>query len=188
RKVRDKKRERRRFSGIPIISIIGYTNSGKSTLLNLLTKSKVEVEDKPFSTLNPTTRLIKYPQRKNIIVTDTVGFIKDLPQVLLRAFMATLEELEDARLLLHLVDISAPDFEEKMLVVENILSMLNLEGKQRLIVFNKIDRIDTTFLKNIEDRHRAISISCLKVEGIEKLLQTIEESLERAGNSGILYE
>ena len=177
RKVRDKKRERRRFSGIPIISIIGYTNSGKSTLLNLLTKSKVEVEDKPFSTLNPTTRLIKYPQRRNIIVTDTVGFIKDLPQVLLRAFMATLEELEDARLLLHLVDISAPDFEEKMLAVENILSMLNVEGKKRLIVFNKIDRIDTTFLKNIEDRHRAISISCLKEEGIERLLQTIEAEL-----------
>ena len=93
---------------------MGYTNSGKSTLLNLLTKSKVDVEDKPFSTLNPTTRIIKYPERKEIILTDTVGFINGLPQVLLKAFAATLEELEDASLLLHLVDISAPDFEERI--------------------------------------------------------------------------
>jgi GTP-binding protein HflX len=177
RKIREKKRERRRFSGVPIISIIGYTNSGKSTLLNLLTKSNVEVEDKPFSTLNPTTRLIKYPQRKNIIMTDTVGFIKALPQVLLRAFIATLEELEDAHLLLHLVDISSPDFEERIHTVEEILSTLNLEGKKRLIVFNKIDKIERAFLKNIEDRYGAISISCLKKEGIEGLVSTIEEKL-----------
>src|SRR5208283_5660422 len=95
RKTRERKREKRRGSGIPVVSIVGYTNSGKSTLLNLLTKSSVEVEDKPFSTLTPTSRLIKYPDRKNIIVTDTVGFIEDLPKVLLRAFVATLEELDD---------------------------------------------------------------------------------------------
>jgi GTP-binding protein HflX len=177
RKVREKKRERRRFSGVPIISIIGYTNSGKSTLLNLLTKSNVEVEDKPFSTLNPTTRLIKYPQRKNIIMTDTVGFIKALPQVLLRAFVATLEELEDAYLLIHLVDISSPDFEERIHTVEEILSTLNLEGKKRLIVFNKIDKIERAFLKNIEDRYGAISISCLKKEGIERLVERVEKEL-----------
>jgi GTP-binding protein HflX len=177
RKIREKKRERRRFSGVPIISIIGYTNSGKSTLLNLLTKSNVEVEDKPFSTLNPTTRLIKYPQRKNIIMTDTVGFIKALPQVLLRAFVATLEELEDAYLLIHLVDISSPDFEERIHTVEEILSTLNLEGKKRLIVFNKIDKIERAFLKNIEDRYGAISISCLKKEGIERLVERVEKEL-----------
>ncbi|OPY80972.1 MAG: GTPase HflX [Syntrophorhabdus sp. PtaU1.Bin153] len=181
RKVREKKREKRRLSGIPIVSIIGYTNSGKSTLLNLLTKSRVEVEDKPFSTLNPTTRLIKYPERKNIIITDTVGFIKDLPQVLLRAFIATLEELDDAHLLLHLVDVSSPDFEERILTVEAILSALNLGQKKRLVVFNKIDKIEGSFLKHIEDRYRAVSISSLKKTGIERLMEAIEAKLAQDG-------
>ncbi len=177
RKIRDKKRERRRASRIPIASIIGYTNSGKSTLLNLLTKSKVEAEDRSFSTLNPTTRLIKYPERKSIIVTDTVGFIKDLPEVLLRAFIATLEELEDADLLLHLVDISSPDFEEKIAVVEKLLAKLHLNEKKKIVVFNKVDKIDRLFLKHIEGRHHAISISCAKKEGIERLVQVIEIEL-----------
>lgn len=180
RKIRDKKRERRRDSRIPIVSIVGYTNSGKSTLLNLLTKSNVETEDKSFSTLNPTTRLIKYPERKNIIVTDTVGFIKDLPEVLLKAFIATLEELEDADILLHLVDISSPDFEEKMHVVEKLVAKLNLKEKRMLIVFNKIDKIDKTFLNRIEDRFRAVSISCVKKEGIERLLQAVEMELNES--------
>jgi GTPase len=183
RKIRDKKRERRRASGIPIVSIIGYTNSGKSTLLNLLTKSTIEAEDKPFSTLNPTTRLIKYPERKNIIVTDTVGFIRDLPQVLLRAFMATLEELEDAHLLLHLVDISSPDFEETIEVVDNIVAALGLKDKKRLMVFNKIDRIDRTYLRNIEERHNAVSISALKHVGIEDLVHMVEGILQPPGNA-----
>lgn len=179
RQERDKKREKRRFSGIPIVSIIGYTNSGKSTLMNLLTKSRVEAEDKPFSTLNPTTRLIKYPERKNIILTDTVGFIRELPLVLLRAFVATLEELDDAYLLLHLVDVGSPDFEDKIKAVEDILTTLGLKEKKRLIVFNKIDKTDHTFLKNIEDRYRAVSISSLKKIGIERLIQSIEAELSR---------
>ncbi len=175
--VRDKKRAKRRISGIPIVSIVGYTNSGKSTLLNLLTKSTVETEDKPFSTLSPTTRLIKYPERKKIIVTDTVGFINNLPQVLVRAFMATLEELKDAHLLLHLVDVSAPDFEDRMRVVDSILADLGLSDRPMLIVFNKIDKIDRGFVKLLEERHRAVSISCLKKEGIERLVEAIETSL-----------
>lgn len=179
RQERDKKREKRRFSGIPIVSIIGYTNSGKSTLMNLLTKSRVEAEDKPFSTLNPTTRLIKYPERKNVILTDTVGFIRDLPQVLLRAFVATLEELDDAYLLLHLVDVGSPDFEDKIKAVEDILTTLGLKEKKRLIVFNKVDKTDRTFLKNIEDRYRAVSISSLKKIGIDRLIQAIEAELSR---------
>jgi len=177
RKVREKKRQKRRFSGMPIVSIVGYTNSGKSTLLNLLTKSAVEVEDKPFSTLNPTTRTIKYPQRKAIILTDTVGFIDKLPQVLFRAFIATLEELEDAHLLIHLVDISAPDFEEKIGIVEDTLRTLALDQKKRIIVFNKIDRIDKGHLQYAEQRHHAVSISCKKREGVERLVETIEKTL-----------
>jgi GTPase len=177
RKIRDKKREKRRDAQIPIISIIGYTNSGKSTLLNLLTKSNVEVEDKPFSTLNPTTRLIKYPERKNIIITDTVGFIKGLPNVLLRAFVATLEELEDADLLLHLVDISSPDFEERIHIVEDLIAPLHLGEKKRVIVFNKVDRMDKGIIRNIGERYNAVAISCLKKEGIDRLIRTIEAEL-----------
>ncbi len=176
--IRDRKRERRKASGIPVVSIVGYTNSGKSTLLNLLTKSKVEVQDMAFSTLNPTTRTIKYPGRKNIILTDTVGFIKNLPQVLLKAFIATLEELKDAHLLLHLVDISTPDFEEKIQAVDEILKLLNLYDKERLIVFNKVDKTNRAFVKNIENRYNAVSISCLKKEGIDRLVETIVERLK----------
>ncbi|MDR2017487.1 MAG: GTPase HflX [Syntrophobacterales bacterium] len=176
-KIREKKRKKRKASGTPIVSIVGYTNSGKSSLLNLLTKSRVEAEDKPFSTLNPTTRLIKYPERKNIIVTDTVGFIKGLPQVLVRAFMATLEELKDAYLLLHLVDVSVPDFEERMEVVDNIVSTLDLADKPKLTVFNKTDKMDSSFIRLVEERYKAVSISCLKKEGIEGLVETIEKAV-----------
>lgn len=175
--IRDRKRQRRKALNIPVVSIVGYTNSGKSTLLNLLTKSKVEVQDMAFSTLNPTTRLIKYPERKNIILTDTVGFIKNLPEVLLKAFIATLEELRDAHLLIHLVDISASDFEERINAVDETLKQLDLHNKERLIVFNKIDKVNKFYIKNIENRFNAISISCIKKEGIERLVQIIEQRL-----------
>jgi len=185
RKVREKKRERRRYSHLPIVSIVGYTNSGKSTLMNLLTKSTVEAEDKPFSTLNPTTRTIKYPERKPIIMTDTVGFINELPEVLLKAFVATLEELEDAHLLLHLVDISAPDFEERILAVEDILKRLNLGHKKRLIVLNKIDRADRAIIGNIEKRYDAVLISCIRKEGIERLMNRIESMLATQNHADV---
>jgi GTPase len=178
RGVRKRKRERRKQAAVPVVSIVGYTNSGKSTLLNLLTRSSVEVEDKPFSTLTPTSRLIKYPERKNIIVTDTVGFIEDLPKVLLRAFVATLEELEDATLLLHLVDISAPDFEERIQTVEVMLTNLNLSEKKQVLVFNKIDRMERSFVETMEMRYGAIAISCLTGEHIEHLVREIEMELD----------
>jgi GTP-binding protein HflX len=138
----------------------------------------VEVEDKPFSTLTPTSRLIKYPDRKNIIVTDTVGFIEDLPKVLLRAFVATLEELDDATLLLHLVDISSPDFEERISTVERILAALNLSEKKQLLVFNKTDKVESSFAEMMEVRYGAISVSCLTGEGIDQLVQALEMELE----------
>jgi GTP-binding protein HflX len=176
-KVRERKRERRRAAGIPVVSLVGYTNSGKSTLLNLLTKSAVEVEERFFSTLTPTTRLIKYPSRKEIVMTDTVGFIEDLPEALLRAFVATLEELEDATLLLHLVDVSFPDFEERIETVDRMIGRLGLSGKPRLLVFNKIDLIDRTFLRQMESRFSAISVSCVTGEGMEKLVATLERTV-----------
>ena len=178
RGVRQRKRERRKRSEIPVVSIVGYTNSGKSTLLNLLTKSRVEVEDKPFSTLTPTSRLIKYPHPKNIIVTDTVGFIEDLPKVLLRAFVATLEELDDATLLLHLVDISSPDVEERINTVDRILAGLNLSDKRKLLVFNKIDKVEDSFTRMMEVRYGAASVSSLTGEGIDQLLRAIEMEVD----------
>jgi GTPase len=175
---RERKREKRRGAGIPVVSIIGYTNSGKSTLLNLLTKSTVEVQERFFSTLTPTTRLIKYPARKEIVLTDTVGFVEDLPEVLLRAFAATLEELEDASLLLHLVDISSPDFEDRIETVHRMIAKLGLSEKPQLLVFNKIDLVDRRFTRTIEERYSATSISCTTEEGIEKLVQTLEMMVE----------
>ncbi len=177
-KTRERKREKRRGAGIPIVSIIGYTNSGKSTLLNLLTKSAVEVQERFFSTLTPTTRLIKYPARKQIVLTDTVGFIEDLPEVLLRAFVATLEELEDATVLLHLVDLSSPDFEERIETVNGMIEKLGLSEKKRLLVFNKVDRVDKRFAHTIETRYGAISVSCVSEVGIKKLVETLEMMVE----------
>ncbi|MGD0232073.1 MAG: GTPase HflX [Syntrophorhabdales bacterium] len=175
---RERKREKRRRSGIPVVSIIGYTNSGKSTLLNLLTKSAVDVQERFFSTLTPTTRLIKYPSRKRIVMTDTVGFIEDLPEVLLRAFIATLEELQDATLLLHLVDISSPDFEERIETVAAMIERLGLSEKPKLLVLNKIDRVDGSFSKLLADRYSASAISCRTEEGITRLVQTLEMTVE----------
>ena len=178
------KRERRKRTAIPVVSIVGYTNSGKSTLLNLLTKSSVEVEDKPFSTLTPTSRLIKYPDRKNIIVTDTVGFIEDLPKVLLRAFVATLEELDDATILLHLVDISSPDFEERMNTVERMLAALNLSEKKQMLVFNKTDKVERSFVEKMELRYGAVAISCRDaVKALINSSSAIEMELELPPNA-----
>jgi GTP-binding protein HflX len=175
---RERKREKRRGSGIPIVSIVGYTNSGKSTLLNLLTRSAVEVQERFFSTLTPTTRLVKYPSRKEIVMTDTVGFVEDLPEVLLRAFAATLEELDDATVLLHLVDISSPDFEGRIDTVNRMIAKLGLSEKPQLLVFNKTDRVDRRFARTIADRYSAVPISCTTEEGIKRLVQTLEMMVE----------
>ena len=185
-KARERKREKRRRMRIPVVSIVGYTNSGKSTLLNLLTKSAVEVQERFFSTLTPTTRLIKYPARKGIVMTDTVGFIEHLPEVLLRAFAATLEELEDATLLLHLVDISSPDFEDRIESVNRMIGKLGLSEKPNLFVFNKIDRVDRGFVKLTEARYGACSISCVTEEGIEGLVHTIEAAVEAVEGLGYM--
>ncbi|MCX7856852.1 MAG: GTPase HflX [Deltaproteobacteria bacterium] len=181
KRVREVKRGKRKESNLPIVSIVGYANSGKSSLLNLLTKSDVEVDGKPFSTLTPTTRIIKYPERKNIIVSDTVGLIRNLPEPLLDAFLSTFEELRHADLLIHLVDVTDYHVEDKIESVEEILERLGLKNKRRIIVFNKIDRLmeeEREYLKNLEKRYNAISISCLKEIGIYELLKRIEEELE----------
>ena len=139
---RSQRRQQRIKAGIPIISIVGYTNAGKSTLLNTLTKSDVFTEDLLFATLDTSSRRLRFPREREVIITDTVGFIRSLPKSLMGAFKATLEELKDADLLLHVVDASHPRFEDQIIQVRAILAELELGDKQELLVYNKADLLD----------------------------------------------
>lgn len=176
-RARQQRKSRRIEQGIPIISIIGYTNAGKSTLLNNLTRSKTFVEDKMFATLDTASRRLRFPSERDVIITDTVGFIRNLPKDLFTAFSATLEELEDADLLLHIIDISNPRFEQQIKSVEKILSDLGLLQKPILLVFNKEDLVDRNEVEGICKRFEGISISALKSETFRRLLSGIESKL-----------
>jgi GTP-binding protein HflX len=132
-------RQQRQQSGVPVAALVGYTNSGKSTLLNALCRADVLVDDRLFATLDPTTRRLKLPDNSTILVTDTVGFIRKLPPNIINAFRATLEELSAASILLHMVDVSSPDAAEQCQAVEKILGELGLLDKKRITVLNKID-------------------------------------------------
>lgn len=139
RKHRALYRRRRKETGTPIVALVGYTNAGKSTLFNTLSKASVDVEDKLFSTLDPVTRRLTFPNGRQSLVTDTVGFINKLPLSIIAAFRATLEELDEADLLLHVVDITHKNAADQCHTVEKILSDLNLQSKPKLTVFNKLD-------------------------------------------------
>lgn len=170
---RQVRRSRRAQSAIPVVSIVGYTNAGKSTLLNAMTRSEVLAEDKLFATLDPTSRRVRFPEQKEIILTDTVGFIRNLPKDLINAFRATLEELEEADLLLHLVDISEPSWEKRIQQVDRIIEDLNLIETPRILVFNKIDRLPPGEAERIAAQFDAVPISALKPETLNPLLERI---------------
>ena len=174
---REVRRQRRNENALPIVSIVGYTNVGKSTLLNGLTHSQVYVENKLFATLDPTTRRLRFPRERDVIITDTVGFIRDLPKDLWDAFRATLDELKDADLLLHVIDISHPRFEEQMQAVEKILTDLDLQKKPVLRVFNKADRIEPETAARVSRTFGGIGISALNPQTFSPLLQAMEERL-----------
>ncbi|MDJ0622630.1 MAG: GTPase HflX [Desulfocapsaceae bacterium] len=140
-KERYRRRSKRRKNDLPVISLVGYTNAGKSTLLNTLTNSSIIAENKLFATLDPTSRRLRFPQDVEVIITDTVGFIRHLPDELLQAFKATLEELQEADLLVHVIDVANPSYRQHMQVVDSLLSELDLNDIQCLKVFNKIDRV-----------------------------------------------
>ena len=176
-RARKQRKAKRVSQGLPIISIIGYTNAGKSTLLNSLTRSKTIVEDKMFATLDTASRRLRFPKERDVIITDTVGFIRDLPKDLFAAFKATLEELEDADLLMHVVDISNPRFEQHITSVEKILSELKLSDKPVLLVFNKEDLIDKEDIEPVCNRYGAISVSALKMETLYRLLHTLKNKI-----------
>jgi GTP-binding protein HflX len=170
--------ERRRLRvkrGLPILSIVGYTNAGKSTLLNALTKSETFTEDLLFATLDTASRRLRFPREREAIITDTVGFLRHLPPDLVGAFRATLDELQDADLLIHVVDISHPRFEEQMAAVEKILGELDLGRIPRLLVFNKIDRVDPQEVKALARRFEAVPISALDPATLGPLLAAIED-------------
>lgn len=180
---RYQRRQKRVKAGLPIISIVGYTNAGKSTLLNNLTQSAVFTENLLFATLDTSTRRLRFPRDREVIITDTVGFIRSLPKSLMGAFKATLEELQDADLLLHLVDCSNPRFEEQIEQVETILAELELADKPRLLVFNKSDLLSQlkksdprTFMKvrQVSRRLQAISISAADRKSMEPLIAELQ--------------
>lgn len=172
---RMQRRQKRQRAGVPIISIVGYTNAGKSTLLNALTQSEVLTEDLLFATLDTATRRLRFPLDREVIITDTVGFIRDLPPSLVGAFRATLEELEDADLLLHLVDLSNPRFAEQIAAVDKILASLELGQRQQLLVFNKVDQLDPAEVRALCRRYGATPVSALDRASFTPLLEEMQQ-------------
>jgi GTP-binding protein HflX len=176
---RETQRAGRQRSEWPLASIVGYTNAGKSTLLNKLTGATVLAEDKLFATLDPTTRRLKLPTKQNVLLTDTVGFIKKLPHGLVEAFKATLEEVVQADLLLHVVDISHPQAEEQIAAVNLVLAEIGAAEKPVLMVFNKMDQVNGNgALPRLREKFaNAVSISAKTGEGIAPLLAELGTQL-----------
>ncbi len=174
-KAREQRRERRVKSDIPIVSIAGYTNAGKSTLFNALTRSEVKTEDLLFATLDTATRRLRFPRDREVVITDTVGFIKDLPKDLLGAFRATLDEMQDADLILHVVDISNPRFEQQMESVNKLLTEIGLDEIPQLIVLNKVDLVNSLWARAIAARFKGVGCSAIDPETFGVLLKEIEK-------------
>jgi GTP-binding protein HflX len=185
------RRKRRKKSGIPVASIVGYTNAGKSTLLNRLTRSSILAEDKLFATLDPTSRRLRFPEQREMLVTDTVGFIQDLPDTLVRAFRATLEELEEADLLLHVADASDPEVDNQIAAVDAILRSLALgdadpdpddddpprEAIPHIRVWNKTDAADPQTVASLVERYGGVAVSAVTGDGLAELLDKIERTV-----------
>lgn len=168
------RRKRRRSTGIPVVSIVGYTNAGKSTLLNAMTNAHVLVENKLFATLDPTTRRLRFPEEAEVILTDTVGFIRDLPKDLVNAFKATLEELAESDLILHVLDASDPKVNDKRIAVEDILEDLGLEDVARLVVLNKIDETARPMVSVLKRVTGGVAVSAKNREGLDSLMHEVE--------------
>ena len=182
RKQRENARSRRAKARLPVVSLVGYTNAGKSTLLNVLTGSDVLTEDKLFATLDPSSRRLRFPEERELIVTDTVGFIRSLPKELMEAFMATLEELEEADLLLHVVDVSHPELDMHISAVEKILEKLDLQDIPRLLVLNKMDNLKDGgmpdgYIANYGESS-VVAISARTGEGVDGLTRAIVSQVD----------
>jgi GTPase len=186
RKRREQRRKERLRHEVPVISIVGYTNAGKSTLLNALTSSHVLAEERMFATLDPTTRRLRLPREQEVIINDTVGFIRDLPPDLLAAFRSTLEEIGGSRLLVHLVDAANPRWHQQVTSVNRILAELDFDRIPMLLVFNKADQLEAEAVEamvrqaSLEQDREALAISALDVRTFAPLLQKIGNSLGRS--------
>ncbi|MBU1741469.1 MAG: GTPase HflX, partial [Proteobacteria bacterium] len=176
RKAQRKKRVRH---DLPVISIVGYTNTGKSTLLNTLTEARVTAEDRLFATLDPTSRRLRLPRDRQVIITDTVGFIRDLPPDLLAAFAATLEQLREADLLLHVMDLSHPRLEDQATAVVDLLEKLDLGQIPTVAVLNKMDLVAPSLARTLARRHEGVSISAPDPGTLGPLLHVIDQRLSR---------
>jgi GTPase len=175
-------RSRRRKSGVPIVALVGYTNAGKSTLLNRLSNAGVLQEDKLFATLDPTTRRVRLPSGRTALLTDTVGFINNLPPTLIAAFRATLEEISEASVLLHVLDVTHPNALEQADTVISILDELQVDDKQTVTALNKIDRLDGSnghapSFPMDELPHEYVPVSARTGQGVDDLLDRIDEAL-----------
>jgi len=175
RRQRQTQREGRKRHQWPLASIVGYTNAGKSTLLNALTGASTMAEDILFATLDPTTRRLRLPTNQNVLLTDTVGFIRKLPHRLVESFKATLEEVVQAELLLHVVDLSHPRAAEQILAVNAVLEEIGAAGKPTLMVFNKLDRFENGDLPRhvIEHFPNSVGISAKTGQGVPELLSEL---------------
>ena len=176
RQVRSVQRERRMKNSVPVVAIVGYTNAGKSTLLNHLTGAGIPANNRLFDTLDTTSRQLTVSENLDVILSDTVGFIAKLPHHLVDAFRATLEELEYADLLLHVIDASDPNREEHIAVVDKLISQLAKPGTQVLQCYNKADLVSREDIPVGQDR---VAISAARGEGMDKLLAAIEKALDR---------
>ncbi len=176
------RRGQRNRSGLPMVNLVGYTNAGKSTLLRTLTGADVLVEDRLFATLDPTSRRLRLPSGRDVILTDTVGFIQDLPEDLARAFRATLEELSDADLLVHMADISNPNYPDQILAVQGILEDLALDSIPQILLFNKVDQVAPEIVRDALDTWTgAVPVSALDTASLKPFLEAVESGLDLVG-------
>lgn len=188
--IKDQRRQQRTLrnkKGVPVVSIIGYTNAGKSTLLNTLTRSAVAAEDRLFMTLDPSSRRLKFPRDIEVIITDTVGFIRNLPKELMVAFRATLEELEHADLFIHVVDISNDQYDNQIAAVKKILTELKLDDIPVIYALNKQDRVDPEVAARIAGSIGGITISASNETTLLPFIRLVQERVEEIVRNNAVY-